>query len=105
MNRLEIPLKICIVAALLPAAALAQGQLPHPAVASEPVPRVIYRSVFVDIPTGIEKESADWKKANAAVGQFRRGHVDILKSESDAARRSAPAATPPGRSHHHGSQP
>lgn len=43
------------------------------------VPPVVYQSVFAGTPTGVEMESADWKKANAEVGQFKRGHVDILK--------------------------
>ena len=30
---------------------------------------------------GVETKSMDWKKANAEVGQFKRGHVDILKWE------------------------
>jgi len=48
------------------------------------VPAVLYRSVFVDTPTGIEAEQTDWKKANAEVGQFKRGHVDILKWEAQS---------------------
>lgn len=47
-----------------------------------PVPAVLYRSVFVDTPTGVETEELDWKKANAEVGQFKRGHVDILQWEA-----------------------
>ncbi len=46
------------------------------------VPAVLYRSVFVDTPAGVEMEEGDWKKANADVGQFKRGHVDILKWEN-----------------------
>jgi hypothetical protein len=46
------------------------------------VPSVLYRSVFVDTPTGVEAEELDWKKANAEVGQFKRGHVDILQWEA-----------------------
>jgi hypothetical protein len=46
------------------------------------VPAVLYRSVFVDTPTGVETEDLDWKKANAEVGQFKRGHVDILQWEA-----------------------
>ncbi len=45
------------------------------------VPPAVYQSVFAGTPTGVEMESADWKKANAEVGQFKRGHVDILKWE------------------------
>ena len=47
--------------------------------AAAAVPGVVYQSVFANTPTGVEMESADWKKANAEVGQFKRGHVDILK--------------------------
>ena len=72
------------------------------------VPPVVYQSVFADTPTGVEMESADWKKANAEVGQFKRGHVDILKWEeaqtkapmppkpmtTDAAKPAMPSAPP-----------
>lgn len=73
------------------------------------VPPVVYQSVFAGSPTGVEMESADWKKANAEVGQFKRGHVDILKWEEaqqakaamppkpmadDAAKPAAPSAMP-----------
>lgn len=47
-----------------------------------PVPAVRYRSVFGDAPTGVEATEVDWRKANDDVGQFRRGHIDILKWES-----------------------
>ena len=50
--------------------------------ASAFVPSVLYRSVFADTPKGVETETLDWKKANADVGQFKRGHVDILKWEA-----------------------
>ena len=62
-----------------------------------PVPPVAYRSVFADTPTGVEQDSTDWRKANADVGQFKRGHVDILKWEAQQgmpAAPSAPAAPP-----------
>ena len=52
---------------------------------SAAVPPVVYQSVFAGTPTGVEMESADWKKANAEVGQFKRGHVDILKWEESQA--------------------
>ena len=68
--------------------------LTDPADAKVSVPAVVYRSVFADTPTGVEQETADWRKANAEVGQFRRGHVDILKWEAEQeARRKA--AMPP----------
>ena len=57
------------------------------------VPPVVYQSVFSDTSTGVEMESADWKKANAEVGQFKRGHADILKW--DEAQTKAPSAPTP----------
>lgn len=66
--------------------------------AASPVPAVAYRSVFTDTPKGVEAETLDWKAANAAVGQFTRGHVDILKWEAAQPRRApvtpAPAMPP-----------
>lgn len=85
---------------LLPALLLAVG---HPLVAqSQPelpsavnpalvVPPVEYRSVFSEVSRGVEAGSVDWKQANDQVGQFRRGHIDILKWEQQQ-----DAATPPG---------
>ena len=67
------------------------------------VPAVQYRSVFVDTPKGVETGELDWKKANADVGQFKRGHIDVLKWEEEQARgRGAP--TPPVP-HHQGAKP
>ena len=65
--------------------------------ASTPVPAAAYRSVFADLPRGVETTALDWKAANAAVGQFKRGHADLLKWEQEQARRSVPptrGATP-----------
>ena len=79
--------------ALVPASTIAQTTAPSapgspksstvdPVVSSSVfVPPVLYRSVFVDTPTGIEMEETDWRQANAAVGRFKRGHVDILRWE------------------------
>ena len=47
-----------------------------------PVPVLPYRSVFGSTPTGVETTETDWRRANADVGQFRRGHVDILQWEA-----------------------
>ena len=71
------------------------------------VPPVLYRSVFVDTPVGVETETLDWKRANADVGQFKRGHIDLLKWEEEqavrrkampggAAQPTAPAGHQPG---------
>lgn len=47
----------------------------------------------------------DWKAANAAVGEFPRGHADIVRWE--AARQPAPTAAEPSHHdhHHHGGKP
>jgi hypothetical protein len=60
-----------------------------------PVPKAQYRSAFDGLPTGIEQTVVDWRDANANVGQFKRGHVDILKWEEEQARQTpAPSAKP-----------
>ena len=63
-----------------PLKTLAQSAVTDP---SATVPSVVYQSVFNESPTGVETKSVDWKKANAEVGQFKRGHVDILKWEEN----------------------
>ena len=81
---------------ILPVTPLATAQLlPGAANPDAPVPLTTYRSVFVDTPTGVEQERADWKKANADVGQFRRGHVDLLKWEAQQVSPAARPAYPP----------
>ena len=59
-----------------------------------PVPPVVYRPVFDGTPTGIETRTGDWKRANATVGDFRRGHIDLLKwEEAQPASANAPGVT------------
>ena len=69
---------VAVVAGVTGTNAWAQAIVTDPAA---PVPPVIYQSVFKESPTGVETQSVDWKKANADVAQFPRGHVDILKWE------------------------
>jgi hypothetical protein len=83
-------LSLCGALACLPHAANAQP----PTDPAAPVPSVQYRSVFKDTPTGVETETLDWKAANAQVGQFLRGHIDILKWEAAQKPASPPPATP-----------
>jgi hypothetical protein len=105
------PARLALLAALaLPAAASVQAA-PYPqldprpttqaAGADTPVPTALYRSVFSDLPTGVEQTSVDWKKANADVGQFKRGHMDLLKWEKEQVNAQPKAAdlpsTPPKR--------
>jgi hypothetical protein len=89
------------LAMLLPAgAACAQAPAPYPrldprpteqaADPATPVPAALYSSAFSGLSTGVEPASDDWKKSNAAVGQFPRGHADLLKWEQ--ARKVPPAA-------------
>lgn len=109
------PARLALLAALaLPAGVnLAQAQAaPYPRLDPQPtaqaanpdtpVPPALYRSVFAGLPTGVEQTSLDWKKANADVGQFKRGHLDLLKWEQEQAkaqpkapdRPSSPSRTP-----------
>lgn len=78
---------------------------PQPGDPAAPVPAVSYRSVFADLPTGVEAGREDWKKANNEVGRFTRGHVDILKAEQQQAmppsRTTAPEAAKPATAHPH----
>ena len=67
---------IFISLTLAPASAMAQATVSDPGAS---VPIVVYQTVFNQSPTGVETKSVDWKKANIEVGQFKRGHVDILK--------------------------
>jgi hypothetical protein len=80
----------------VPGLALAQAAVSAVTDPGAAVPPVAYKSVFAGTPTGVEMESADWKKANAEVGQFKRGHVDILKWDEAQTKASAqPTATAP----------
>lgn len=61
-----------------------------------PVPPPAYRSAFAGLPTGVEQESLDWRKANGSVAEFPRGHIDLLKWEQAQGRaRGAPADSAP----------
>lgn len=76
----------CCAAMAWPVAAADPADPADPAAA---VPRMAYRSVFQDTPTGVEGEALDWRKANAEVARFPRGHIDLLKWEE-----AQPAAVP-----------
>lgn len=92
---------------LLSLAALAAATWPLTALAADaadpaaPVPRTEYRCAFAGTPRGVEEGSVEWKQANAEVGQFPRGHADLLKWEEaqgvqrGAATQPPPAATAP----------
>ena len=84
MNQFSL-MATAIVSSLsfLSISAMAQATVTDPGAS---VPPVVYQSVFNQSPTGVETKSVDWKKANAEVGQFKRGHVDILKWEESQAK-------------------
>jgi hypothetical protein len=72
------------------------------------VPRLAYRSALAGASGGVEQDTIAWKKANANVAQFPRGHADLLKWEDSqgarpaaAAASAAPAASPAPGSHPH----
>lgn len=86
-------MKILALAALA-AASLAQAQPPETGTAADPtaqVPRPTDRPLLQDLPRGVETRQEDWKRANAGVGQFPRGHADLLKWEE--AQRPRPPAS------------
>ena len=60
----------------------AASQTPDPYDPGAPVPPVQYASVFTGPPLRLETPVADWTQSNVAVGQFMRGHADILRWES-----------------------
>jgi hypothetical protein len=49
------------------------------------VPPAVYRSTLADLPRGVEDTRMDWRRSNDAVGQFKRGHIDLLKLEQPKA--------------------
>jgi hypothetical protein len=97
---------------LLPLGALAQAA-PVGVDAADPAvfaPPAAYRSVFADTPKGVESATVPWRKANDDVGQFERGHMDVVKWEAAnpgataPPASSTPAAPLPGHMHHGGTK-
>lgn len=57
-------------------------------------------------PSGaIAQEWTDWREANAAVAEFPRGHMDILRWEAEQAGQAGQAAAPHSGHATHGSKP
>jgi hypothetical protein len=69
------------LAAWLPVLASAQPPAPAASTTEAPASSLTYRSAFQDLPLGVEETVGDWRKANADVGQFPRGHADLLRWE------------------------
>lgn len=61
-----------------------------------PVPALHYQSALVYSPRGVTQGTDDWAAANARVGQFARGHADILKAEQAQGQPAKPDAPAPG---------
>ena len=62
------------------------------------VPVANYQSVLRGLSQGVESQSTDWRSANDTVGQFKRGHIDLLKLENAPPAQSGaqPSASQPG---------
>jgi hypothetical protein len=45
------------------------------------VPPAVYHSTWDKLPRGVEDTRLDWRSSNDAVGQFKRGHIDLLRLE------------------------
>ena len=87
---------VLYIGALGPATGWAQGASPAPAQRAHPhhpaaqpqgasaaSPPLTYRNVFAEVPAGVERGRVEWKRANDDVGQFQRGHIDLLKWEAE----------------------
>ena len=73
----------------------APGSVADPAVA---VPAVQYRPLFDATEKGVVQDADAWPAANARVGQYTRGHSDILKAEEA---RAAPRPPAEPKAHQH----
>lgn len=82
----------------LPAAALAAlacvAAAEPAADPAAPAPPIRYQSVLDPAPRGVEEGNVPWRAANAAVAEFPRGHIDLLKWEARQGE-ARPASAPP----------
>ncbi|WP_375214391.1 hypothetical protein [Aquabacterium sp.] len=63
-------------------------------------PRLPLRHAALPPSGAVSQEWADWREANAAVAEFPRGHMDILRWEAGQAGQAAPPS--PGHGAHGG---
>jgi len=98
---MQTPIPLVLALLAIPAPALAQAPPASPAAeASTAVAAPTYHPALDYQPRGVveprdtdaHKEREAWRAANDGVGQFRRGHIDILRWERA---RQAPAETRP----------
>lgn len=86
---MKYPTLLVLAILAWPALSLAQNapdqtRMPPAAAAADAgasVPALRYHSALVYSPRGVVQDQDDWAVANARVGQFARGHADILKAE------------------------
>jgi hypothetical protein len=64
-----------------------------------PVPQVTYQSALTGLTRGVETGNVDWRRANDEVGQFQRGHIDLLKLEQAGVAPGKEADPPPAANH------
>jgi hypothetical protein len=68
-----------------------------------PVPPPAYRSVLPATAADLAEEAIPWRKANADVARFPRGHADLLKWEAAQERQvPSPATGTPAQEKPHG---
>lgn len=73
-------------ACLLPSLTWALEPEPDPSDRAAPTPPLIHHSVLTaPVPAVPDRQSADWREANRVVGQFPRGHRDLLHWEAQQA--------------------
>lgn len=72
---------LALATPLLGSAQTTQQEAAAAAAPSITVPPVHYTPMAPTGVSGLATEGEDWKAANASVGQYRRGHIDILKAE------------------------
>ncbi len=87
---LMLPVLAAAIAAGAQTLPVQAAQAARPEAAVPPVP---YQAMTPAGFSGLASDAVDWKAANAEVGQFRRGHRDIVRWEKDRA--AAPAAPAP----------
>jgi len=77
--------RLAAALAVAPPLLAAAADAADPAV---PVPPPAYRSVLPATPTDLAEEPIPWRKANADVARFPRGHADLLKWEAGQERQA-----------------
>ena len=93
-----LPARLAALALLGPCLALAQNaatetvaDAANPAAPAAPMP---YRSMADQAPVVPDGAVVDWRAAHAAVGEFPRGHADIVAWEAAQSAAMTPSRTP-----------